>query len=856
MANDNELSLQNQAFALANESLEEERARIQQERDAFLAASNELNRTNNNFDPNAVIAQELSSLSEAVPTPTELVEDENELDEDDLMIEQLTGQLKELQELLKQQQEDEANAKKAAKVKEVVEKLSLLLNHFQTNYQQLSETIQSHLKDFNDRYLEAKNDFEFVDLDLLSSLKQEIGDYKLTFNSNFQDQIQSVSDELVLALEYLEPEFFEALEVLIKKVDINATGLIPNNLALKLYITQKTDKLDRNYDALENLDAAVDLLIVKKEAALEKTQSDVFVPIANPYKESPIDVNQAQSAEPVISKSTSASIHNPLVNNSTLYENAPEFLHQADSSTPEFTNEETSNELDMNKEELNRLTAEIEKVRDTMQQEIIDLQKANEEKEAKWKAIFENETAKYETEIANLKGSFEATLAEKQKHLNELISDKIEAKTSELLEGSEQKLTREDLQDAYKEIVDDEQSNFISELRNEHANLKQQIENERNRFEGILALKSKEWAQEKDELVKTKNARLSDLESKMNAISSERDRLLEEKNSLLIDLQNLTVKNTSNKPSLAINGGDVTSHNRKPALANDVITEVNDVISTSETSETQELNEEFEPNAGPDLFNKKYFSELNALRASKIDKEIAKAEAAQKKAQALYSQFENQRASLQEQLKLAHERNSIDKLTTEITARVSEKFENELQSLRAQLDSPVNYDVQLSGNTNYQDNQYNSGIQYQQDILNPTTQFQLDQYQPQPYDNQIDYNAPMVAPYGYPINPASPEVYDQQSQYEQQSARYENYNAQYQEYEENTYNQPPYGYQGEVVADANSNQNYDQPVVKPQSRKAVFLKENDGSGRLSSEEIRRYANAIIAANRRKQVKVN
>lgn len=76
--------------------------------------------------------------------------------------------------------------------------------------------------------------------------------------------------------------------------------------------------------------------------------------------------------------------------------------------------------------------------------------------------------------------------------MHHLINDKIEAKTNEIIDKDDQKLTRDDLRNVYKEIVDGEQLNFVNQLRAEQDNLKRQLDIERTRFEDIIELKSKE----------------------------------------------------------------------------------------------------------------------------------------------------------------------------------------------------------------------------------------------------------------------------------------------------------------------------------------------------------------------------
>lgn len=76
--------------------------------------------------------------------------------------------------------------------------------------------------------------------------------------------------------------------------------------------------------------------------------------------------------------------------------------------------------------------------------------------------------------------------------MHHLINDKIEAKTNEIIDKDDQKLTRDDLRNVYKEIVDGEQLNFVNQLKAEQDNLKRQLDIERTRFEDIIELKSKE----------------------------------------------------------------------------------------------------------------------------------------------------------------------------------------------------------------------------------------------------------------------------------------------------------------------------------------------------------------------------
>ena len=191
-------------------------------------------------------------------------------------------------------------------------------------------------------------------------------------------------------------------------------------------------------------------------------------------------------------------------------------------------------------------------------------------------------------------------------------------------------------------------------------------------------------------------------------------------------------------------------------------------------------------------------------RVNKINEDILQADELERKAKEMYSVYDQQRKALENQLSEEHDKINVDILTNEIADRISSKFNEELQKF--QFANPTDYFAELP----------------------PVA----------PMPNLIDEN--MF------VNPQMP-YYGPQNIYHQPV------------YQENVVQQPIQQIETSVEDELPNEEDVIIAEREPANainittRKAKFVKSDDAfHGRLSSEEIRKYANALITKNRRKQ----
>lgn len=742
-----------------------------------------------------------------------------EMDEDDITIQQLTNELQQLQTLLAQYQADQQ--KKHEHNLFVASSLTSLVNDFFNKCDNLSKFLEMKSKEIDQDFENLSKDKKTLNKNKIHDLRRKIRQIETNFQSNSLDDIKSFGDEIIISFEHIDEEVIALLTDLIKKIDPNSTGLIPNNLVVKLQISKSISKLKRSLssyliiwnekcDELESLiPQPIHPKILPKEIVkpnnnfiLEKT------PVLKDYINDPKEELRQKNQKLEILNDDNHGNFKPLDNEEDeILAPSPDFI------TDDNFDFQNKNNFDLINKRIDNLTLEIEVLKEKLEKESSDLERIVENRDSKWQIFFENERVKYEKLLSDIRIKYESLLNDKRNKLVDEITNKIELKTSEILENDSE-VTEENLNNIYNDIAVKEKNNFTNIVSQEQKNFEQLLEDERKRFEAIIALKAKEFSQEKEYLVNEKNTSLQNLEKRMLELKKERDNLLEEKNSLIIDLQNITNKTIKNNNEQTLD------------------------IDHNDNGLDHDLN-----------FNRYEFNKLNELRAKKIEEEIEKAEEAQVKAQKIYNDFENQRFNLQQQLKTINERNSIENLTQEITKKIAVKFEEELQKIKNQQNSAApNFYNNFSHPSNA--NQQN----FKQDFLpnineqpNPAQNFQpiapfYSQNQ-EPQNIELNNQQPF---YFQPLDQVNPVGFNNLQMQNQFSNQQQDINF----VGNNNPNQEFAVKNEEQIKNSESQE-------KPILRKAKFLKTNNGNrGRLTSEEIRKYANAIISANRRKQSAVS
>ena len=245
MIYDNDFNFTNQLLDVTDESFSQELKTIKKEREALIQASHDLLGSDGACHYNSNPSPKLNSF-------VDVVSDVQKNDEDDLVIEQLTAQLHELQQLLIQQQKEQA-AQAADTTKKIINGLSVLLNRFINNFPDLHARMQAVVKKLSTKYYNLKNTLDFVSIDEIESVNQELNEFKTSHHHEFVDQLQGLGEELVLALDYLKPDAVDALQALVKRTDVYVTGLVPHNLALKLFVKQAILKIKRLFAQVDDL---------------------------------------------------------------------------------------------------------------------------------------------------------------------------------------------------------------------------------------------------------------------------------------------------------------------------------------------------------------------------------------------------------------------------------------------------------------------------------------------------------------------------------------------------------------------------------------------------------------------------
>lgn len=758
---------------------------------------------------------------------------QEEMDEDDITIQQLTNELQQLQTLLFQYQADQQ--KKHEHNLAVASNLTSLVNNFFNKCDNLNKFLESKSNEINQIAENLRKDLKTLTKNKIHDLRKKIRNIEIDFQSNSLDDIKSFGDEIVISFEHIDEDVIKLLTDLIKKIDPNSTGLIPNNLVVKLQISKSISKLKRalssylilwneKCDQLESLiPQPINPKIFPKEI-IKPNNSFILekAPILKDYIDDSKS-NEQKSQKPEV-------INHPKPEKLEIIQDKQE-IEENDAlvASPDFITDDSfdlrnKNNFDSINERIDNLTSEIETLKEKLKKESLDLQQIVENRDSKWQIFFENERVKYEKLLSDIRSKYELLLNDKRNKLVDEITNKIELKTSEILEN-DSNVTEENLNNIYNDIATKEKNNFTNIVSQEQKNFEQLLEDERKRFEAIIALKAEEFAQEKEALVNEKNTSLQNLEQKMLELKKERDSLLEEKNSLIIDLQNITNKTMKIKNEDKF---DDDYHNN-------------------------ELNYEIDSSDNNLNFNRYEFNKLNELRAKKIEEEIEKAEEAQIKAQKIYNDFEKQRFNLQQQLKVVNERNNIENLTQEITKKIAIKFEEELQKIKNQQNSVPNFynNINHANDINPQN--------FKQDFLpnindqqNSGQGFQpIMPFYPQNQEQQnVELNNNQQPFYFQPLDQVNPVGFNNLQMQNQ-------FNNQHQGQNLSDNYSPNQGPNQEILAkNEDQNKNFEQQE-KPVLRKAKFLKANNvNRGRLTSEEIRKYANAIISANRRKQSTVS
>ncbi|WP_033159702.1 hypothetical protein [Mycoplasmoides alvi] len=422
----------------------------------------------------------------------------------------------------------------------------------------------------------------------------------------------------------------------------------------------------------------------------------------------------------------------------------------------EFWNEDVSPILlssDKDTESLNnKLSSEIENVKKVVEKEISDIRKDNLERESRWQIFLENECSKHEKLLNDIRDDYHDSLVKERQNMLLKINNAIEDHSQKIIDSE---ASDNDLEDIYKKITNDHKLIMKENFKNKNNVLK-------DHFVSI-----------NDEIEKQIDTKLEELNNKNLHLEEQKDYYLK----LLKDKIN-AIRVSSQC------GNKYFDVSEKKELNNDIL-----------------INENFNSDFIKDEENNLTSFESNVQNNDELIQNIKNSQ--DDDSPSIIDVPNNTLNNL------ANSKEDLNNLTDEITKRIVNKFNEEIEKIC------------------YQNNMISSSMNPCLDLNNLNLDL-LQQQDPNQFA-QFMNNMNLFNDFNNPIN----------GNYHTDSSFKNNLNQQ--QIHDN-------------VDNNHDGNNIDSQIMSRKVKFVGFDKNNSRHGRLSSEDIRKYANSIISANRKKNIK--